>query len=98
MKMRFSTWNLCLYRACLLITILKEPSRYVRFNGNTGGHMGQRWHQSNGEYVFFFGKGNKNHELGTGLFYVNKRIITSVKMVEFVRDGIVHSTKRLLVF
>jgi hypothetical protein len=38
-----------------------------------------------GEYTFFYGNWNENHELGAGLF-VHKRIISAVKKVEFVSD------------
>jgi hypothetical protein len=41
-----------------------------------------------GKYTFFYcGKGTANYELGTD-FFVQKRIISAVKIIEFVSDGL----------
>jgi hypothetical protein len=63
--------------------------------GSTGGQMRRRWHRTSRRIypTVFYGKGNENHEFGTG-FFVHKKIITAAKMLEFVSDRMSYITLR----
>jgi len=47
--------------------------------------LGQSRHSEIRVYNLFYGKGNENHQLGTG-FIVHRRIVSAVKRIELVSD------------
>jgi hypothetical protein len=79
MDMRFGTWNVRrMYRAGSLRAMVEEISKYkLDLVGVQGVRWGGGGTETAGEYTFFYGRGNQNHELGRGYFVHKKNHISS---------------------
>jgi exonuclease III len=95
--MSFGTWNVrSLYRSRSLMTLARELAKYKL---DLLGVQEVRWDKEGtvraGEYTFFYGKGQDNHQLGTG-FCVHQRIVSAFKTVEFVSARILSAERPLV--
>jgi hypothetical protein len=74
--MRFDTWNVwSLYRSGSLSTIARQLARHKL---DLRGVQTVKWDTEGparaGDFIFFYSKGNEDHQLGTGCF-VHDRIV-----------------------
>jgi hypothetical protein len=87
--MRFGTWSIgSLCRIGSLTTVARELGKYKL---DLVGVQEVSWEKGGteraGDCTFFYGQGSVNHQAGTG-FSIFKRIVSAVRIVEFISDRI----------
>ena len=85
--MKLRTWNVrSFYRTGSLKAAARELARYKLY---VVGVQEVRWDKEGtvraGDYNFFYGKGNENHQQGK-VFFMHLRLVSAVKRIEFVSD------------